>query len=183
MELITGYKGSAHITADDDAAKIAALIGNDAYVLEHGSKFAYEISSNNLVTLSGGNLVFQGRHCRTKENEQEECTIENGTQGQMRNDLICVKYTKANDGKESVEVVVVKGTPGTSATDPSYTSGDIEDGDKECYIPLYRVVLNGLNIESVQQLFKVYHRIPNFSYGTGDPSGGVDGDVYFKIIE
>ena len=183
MELVTGYKGSAHITSDDDAARAAALVGNDAYVLEHGSRFAYEISTNNLIILSGGNALFQGRHCRTKESEKENCVIENGTQGQMRADLICIKYTKTTDGKEGVSVVVLKGTPGAAATDPAYTSGDIENGAKEFYMPLYRVTLNGLNIQSVQQMFNVYHRIPNFSYGTADPSGGSDGDVYFKIIE
>ena len=34
MELITGHAGENHISSDDDAAKYAALIGSNAYVLE-----------------------------------------------------------------------------------------------------------------------------------------------------
>lgn len=182
MKLVTGHAGQNHITADDDASKLKALIGSGEYVLDKGSKFAYAISSNNLIVLSGGDAIFQGRHCRTKADERENCAIENGTQGQMRNDLICIKYTQAS-GIESSEVVVIKGTPGATGTDPNHTTGDIENGDTEHHMPLYRVALNGLNVASVTPLFKVYHKIPNFSYGTANPSGGEDGDVYFKIIE
>lgn len=182
MKLITGHSGQNHISADDDASKLKALIGSGEFVLDKGSKFAYQISSNNLIILSGGDAIFQGRHCRTKADERENCAIENGTQGQIRHDLICIKYSQLN-GVESTDIVVVKGTPGPTGTDPSYAVGDIENGDTEHFMPLYRVVLNGLNVESVQSLYKVYHKIPNFSYGTADPSGGEDGDVYFKIIE
>lgn len=182
MKLITGHSGQNHINADDDASKLAALIGGGEYVLDKGSKFAYEISSNNLIILSDGDAVFQGRHCRVAVNERENCVVENGTQGQVRHDLICIEYKQA-DGVESADVVVIKGTAGDSGADPTYTVGNIENGATEHHMPLYRVVLNGLNIESVVPLYKVYHRIPNFSYGTGDPTGGEDGDIYFKIIE
>ncbi len=182
MKLITGHSGQNHITSNDDASLRAALIGAGEYVLDKGSKFAYQISTNNLIVLSGGEAVFQGRHCRTDTDDRENCVIENGTQGQIRHDLICIKYTQTA-GTESSEIAVVKGTPGPTGTDPVYVTGDISDGATEHYMPLYRVVLNGLNIESVAPLYQVRHRIPNFSYGTGDPSGGEDGDVYFKIIE
>lgn len=96
MELITGHAGENHISSDDDAAKYAALFGNGNYVLDKGSKFAYTIESNNLITLADGEIIFQGRHARTKPTERENCVIENGTQSQNRYDLIGIRYS--NDG-------------------------------------------------------------------------------------
>lgn len=113
MELVTGHGGQSHVSADDVASMRKALFTAGEYVLEKGSKFAYEISSNNLIVLSGGDAIVQGRHCRTKTDEREECTIENGTQGQKRHDLICIKYEQVN-GVETAEVVVVKGGAGSN---------------------------------------------------------------------
>ena len=184
MELVTGHGGQSHVSADDVASMRKALFTAGEYVLEKGSKFAYEISSNNLIVLSGGEAIVQGRHCRTKADEREECTIENGTQGQKRHDLICIKYKQVN-GVETAEVVVVKGAPGVTGADPSITTGDIEAGATEHHMPLYRVILNGLNISSVVPVYKVYHRIPNFASGTADPDPAnyEEGDVYFKFID
>ena len=116
MELITGHAGENHISSDDDAAKYAALFGNGAYVLDKGSKFAYTIESNNLITLADGEIIFQGRHARTKPTERENCVIENGTQSQNRHDLIGIRYSNAG-GVENAVVEVVKGIPGTTGAD------------------------------------------------------------------
>lgn len=184
MELITGHAGENHISSDDDAAKYAALFGNGAYVLDKGSKFAYTIESNNLITLSDGEIIFQGRHARTKPTERENCVIENGTQSQNRYDLIGIRYSNAG-GVESANVEVVKGTPGTTGKDPAYDTGDIEAGTTSVFIPLYRVVLNGLNIERVDRIFNIRYKLPNFlPPGTSVPSSsmGENGDVYFQIV-
>lgn len=184
MELVTGHTGENHISSDDDAAKYSALFGNGDYVLERGSQFAYEISSNNLIILSDGEVLFQGRHARTKPTERENCAIENGTQAQVRHDLIGIKYINAS-GIENANIAVIKGTAGSAGIDPEYPIGNIEDGATECFMPLYRVVLNGLNIERVDKLFKVRYKTPNFlPSGTSTPSAsmGEDGDVYFQIV-
>lgn len=188
MELITGHTGENHIDSNDDAAKYAALLGGGNYVLEKGSQFAYEISSNNLIILSDGEAVFQGRHARTKPTVKENCTIENGTQSKIRHDLIGIMYTNTG-GIEKAEVKVIKGTPGTAGKDPSYPSGDIEGGATENFMPLWRVVLNGLSVSKVEKMYKVYHRIPIFlPPGTEEPTASMaDGDeiyVYFqKVVE
>lgn len=184
MELITGHLGENHISSDDDAAKYAALIGANNYILDNGSNFGYTIESNNLITLEGGEVVFQGRHARTKPSERENCVIENGSQGNIRHDLIGVMYQ--NDaGVESARISVIKGTAGTSGKDPSYSKGNIESGATSCFIPLYRVVLNGLNIESVVKIIQTRYKIPNFlPMGTSEPDSslGEDGDVYFQLV-
>ena len=61
---------------------------------------------------------------------------------------------------ETTEIVVIKGTAGATATDPTYTSGDILAGATQDDFPLYRVSLNGLNIEKVTPLFST---VPNLN--------------------
>lgn len=152
--LVTGHAGTEHIMPSDDGAFNAGVLGTGKYVLDLGNKFAYEIVSNNLVKIMDGALVNQGRHMNIPVNNYEEVTIENGLQSVKRYDLICMRYTKdADTSIESAELVVVKGTSSTSPSDPEYTIGDIFSGDLVDDFPLYRVRLDGLNIEGVDCLF------------------------------
>lgn len=185
MGLVTGHAGGNHITSNDAASFNMALFGRGEYVFERGSMFAYNISSNNLIEISNGDALFQGRHYRVELTEKKNCVIENGTQGQIRHDLICIKYWVTEE-KEVADIVVVKGIPGTTGADPEYVTGDIEDGATVHHMPLYRVVLNGLNIESVVPLFMTRYRTPNIIPGdTTEPntSLGEDGDIYLQRVE
>ena len=153
--LVTGHAGTQHIMPSDDGAFNAGVLGTGKYVLDLGNKFAHEIVSNNLVKVSDGELVNQGRHMNIPVNNYEEVTIENGLQGVKRYDLICMRYTKnADTGIESAEMVVVKGTSSTSPSDPTCEEGNILEGALVDDFPLYRVRLDGLNIEGVDCLFE-----------------------------
>lgn len=157
--LITGHAGMEHIMPSDDGAFNAGVLGTGKYVLDLGNKFGYEIISNNAVKIMDGELVNQGRHMNIPVNNYEEVTIENGLQSVKRNDLICMRYTKnADTGIESAELIVVKGTSSTNPSDPTCEEGNILEGDLVDDFPLYRVRLDGLNIEGVDCLFDV---IPN----------------------
>lgn len=186
MELITGHAGENHISSDDDAAKYAALFGGSDYVMDNGVNFAYTVESNNLITLAEGEAIFQGRHARTKPTERESCVIENGTQSQNRYDLIGIMYSN-NSGIESAAVTVIKGTPGTTGTDPEYPTGNIEGGATEHFMPLFRVALNGLNIERVDRMFNIRYKLPFFlPPGTSEPTADMaptdDVFIYFQIV-
>lgn len=154
VEIITGHTGTQHVTAEAAGALHAGVIGSGKYVLAGGNQFAAEIVSNNLIKIKSGELVNQGRHMRIPENSYEEVTIQNGAQSVKRNDLIVMRYKKDSSTLiESAELVVIKGTAGSTAADPSYVSGNIFAGATQDDFPLYRVSLNGLNIESVTTLF------------------------------
>ena len=58
-------------------------------------------------------------------------------------------------GIEDFSLSVLKGQPGSTATDPTPTAGNIRTGALESEMPLYRVKLNGLAIEAVEPLFHV----------------------------
>lgn len=159
--LVTGYKGTAHITPADDGAFNAALIGTGDYVLPIGEQFEAQIITNNSVRIFDGNLVMQGRHVNIPAGTYEDVTIANGAQDTSRNDLIVMRYTKDGaTGIETAELAVVQGaaTSGT-AEDPAVVTGDILAGAEEHEMPLYRVSIVGLTVESVTPLFAVISNI------------------------
>lgn len=154
VEIITGHTGKEHVTAEAAGALHAGIIGTGKYALTGGNQFAAEIVSNNLVKIKSGELVNQGRHMRIPENSYEEVTIQNGAQSVKRNDLIVMRYKKDSSTLiETAELAVIKGSAGSTAKDPTYVSGNIFAGATQDDFPLYRVALNGLNIESVTPLF------------------------------
>lgn len=159
--IVTGHAGKEHVTSADAGALNAGIVGSGKYVLKTGNQFAAEIVSNNLIKVKSGDLVNQGRHMRIDANDYEEVTIQNGAQSVKRNDLIVMRYKKDTSTLiETAEIVVIKGTAGATATDPTYTSGDILAGATQDDFPLYRVELNGLNIEKVTPLFST---VPNLN--------------------
>ncbi len=158
--LITGYGGKAHITAEGDGAVNAALFGSGRYVLEVGDQFAYELVSNNLIKVKSGYAIDQGRKIELALNDYEELTIDNGLQGVKRCDLVVITYEKnIETGIETATMNIIKGTSGDDYTDPEYTVGDILSGATKDDFPLYRIKLNGLAIETVEPVFEVMKQV------------------------
>ena len=155
IKIVTGKTGTPHVESSDDAALYRGIIGVD-YVLPNGNKLAYEIISNNSVRVKDGDITIQGHLGRIVPGDYEDMTIDNGTQGMKRNDLIVARYAKdTSTGFESINLVVLKGTPSTSPVDPTPTIQDLTNGGTTRDVLLYRVVLDGLSITSVVKLFNV----------------------------
>ena len=156
LHLVTGYAGKAHIASADQGAFNAGVFGEGEYVMNTGKQLSAQVISNNQIRIFDGDIIMQGRHINLKKDTFEDVAIANGLQGLNRNDLIVIRYTKdANTGVESIALAVLQGvsTEGT-ASDPSYTEGDILSG--ECLLhemPLYRVPLTGLNVGTPKKLF------------------------------
>lgn len=153
--LVDGYNGGvAHITADQIRDHNIAMYGTGDYVLPVGDKFAYEIVNNNTINLSSGMVVMNGARAVTGYGKTETLTIENGTSGYKRVDIIVAEYSKDNETLvESVTVKVVKGTLGSAYSDPALVTGDIRAGATKRQMALYRVKVNGLSIEAVEKIW------------------------------
>ena len=151
MNIITGYKGTPHVTAQQDRDINSAIFTNGVYILNIGSKMAATIVSANEVTIADGLIIAQGCAAEIARGTSESMTIDNGTQGQLRKDLIVLRYTKdASTGVEDMALAVIKGTPAASnPATPAYTSGSIADGDTLAEFPIYTVNLSGITIQSV----------------------------------
>ena len=156
MHLVTGYAGKEHITATDQGAFNAALIGTGQFVLGKGNVFEAQIISNNQIRILDGELMMQGRFVRLEPDTYVDLTIENGEQGMKRNDLIVARYTKDTlNGVESVNLVVIKGTAvNSNPADPAHTENDITNGSAALNdFPLWRIPLDGLNVGKPVALF------------------------------
>ena len=156
LELVTGYWGMEHVTAEQDADLNAGIIGSGNYVLNIGEKMRAEAVSANQVRIFDGVFMAYGRQCILGDGEYEDVTIENGTPGLVRNDMIVVKYKKDEEsGKENATFAVLKGETGSVAKDPVPNRQDIRSGAFESEVPMYRVKINGLAIEKIEPLFSI----------------------------
>ena len=167
MDIVTGHVGSAHVTSWQDRDLNQGIFGPDTYILNVGSKLAATIISNNEIRIADGTLVMQGCQGVIQKGTYDTISIDNGTQGLKRNDLICAQYTKSA-GVESMSLVVIKGTAASTPSDPSYTSGDIQNGDTPVQVPVYRVVLDGLTLTSVDALVDVQDNIDDIGTSIGN---------------
>lgn len=156
LELVTGHWGMEHVTAEQDADLNAGIIGSGNYVLNIGEKMRAEAVSANQVRIFDGVFMAYGRQCILGDGEYEDVTIENGTPGLVRNDMIVVKYKKDEEsGKENATFAVLKGETGSVAKDPVPNRQDIRSGAFESEVPMYRVKINGLAIEKIEALFDI----------------------------
>lgn len=165
MDIITGYTGSPHVTAEQDRDINIGIFGNESYVLQTGSQLTAEVSSNNEIKVRDGVIMHQGCAASIKKNTYDSLTITNGSQGMKRVDLIVARYSRdPSTNEESLTLKVIQGTPSeNSPTVPGYTTGDIQSGDLVADMPLYQVILNGLNITEVKKLFSAQGSIAELS--------------------
>lgn len=162
MEIITGYTGKAHIFSEQDIDVNIGIVGEGSYVLQTGMQLEAEVSSNNEIKIRDGVLMHQGCTASIKKNTYDSLTIINGSQGMKRIDLIVARYERNQDnGAESIGLKVIQGTPAESnPAVPSHITGDIQSGDAVADMPMYKIIIDGLNITEVQ---KVYSEAPNIT--------------------
>ena len=165
MEIITGYTGKPHVTAEQDRDVNEGIFDTGSFVLKTGSQLAAELVSNNEIKVRDGVLVIQGCTAVIKKNTYDPVTIANGSQGMKRIDLIVARYNKNEETKiEEVMLKVIQGTPNAStAAVPTYKTGYIQSGDLVADMPLYKVTLDGLNVTSVDKMFTVIPTLPELS--------------------
>lgn len=153
MNIITGYTGAAHITSAQDRDINQGSYGTGSYILDVGRMLEAEVVSVNEIRIRDGALSHQGCVGSIPKGAYDALAISNGSQGMQRHDLIVCRYAKdAETNVESLSLVVIEGTAAATATDPSYNTGNIQSGDSPVDMPLYRVVLDGITITSVDQI-------------------------------
>lgn len=143
FEIVDGMTGTKHISSDDLSALNIATIGKANCVLKYGDDFKLTMASANSATLGTGVGMVGGK--RFWNQAATSLTVQSGTQGQKRNDLVVARYAKTSAGVESITPVVIKGTPSTGTpADPATTSNDLK---------LWRIPLNGISVGTPVKLF------------------------------
>lgn len=190
MELVTGYAGKAHVTSYQDAAIQAGIVGVDNGVLSYvGQGMKAVATSANNIRIYDGVALIGGKAVVIDRDTYQDVAIANGTVGKYRNDIIYIKYTKdAFTGVESVTFDVKQGAAGNSGIDPALTTNNLySTGTLTSEIPFKRVRLNGLAIESVENmhdnvpsLTELNRKLENIT--EYDPISGI-GINYFSAIK
>ena len=170
FEIVDGMTGTKHISSDDLAALNTATVGKADCVLEYGDDFALTMASANSATLGTGVGMVGGK--RFWNQAATSLTIQSGTQGQKRNDLVVARYAKTSAGIESITPVVIKGTPSAdTAADPEVTANDLK---------LWRIPLDGINAGAPVKLFETVaplSALGQTSYAVSSSDGRISVDV------
>lgn len=170
FEIVDGMTGTKHISSDDLAALNTATVGKADCVLDYGNDFSLKMASANAATLGTGVGMVGGK--RFWNQAPVQLTVQSGTQGQKRNDLIVARYAKTSAGIESITPVVIKGTPSAdTAADPEVTANDLK---------LWRIPLDGINAGAPVKLFDTVAPLASLgqtSYAVSSSDGRISVDV------
>lgn len=156
-ELITGTKGTPHITSTQDRSIYEKIIGKGSYILDDNELLEPELQSNQSLRIRSGMLYHHGSITEVKRNTYDEVTIANGSQGMKRIDLVVARYTKNPETEiEEMNWVVIQGTPAASdPVAPAYTEGNMQEGDLTDDCPVFEVHLDGIQVTEVVKLLTV----------------------------
>lgn len=166
-ELITGSAGTEHVSSADAGSMYASVFGTGRYVVNQGDNLAATVESANSIRIGTGAGFIDGRYFRVSSSET--VSIDSGSQGVNRIDLIGVKYLyNSGTGLESCALSVVKGTPTSGEpTTPTYTDGNILEGASEAFYPLYSVTINGITPSEPVSLFHMMANTVNCPFPIG----------------
>lgn len=153
LHFVTSAQTDPHIKSSDDARAYAGLFGNGAYVFKTGNKLSASMVDSNTLRIMDGDSIFCGRKWNIRN--FEDVTIENGTPGMKRVDLVVAHFETSPS--EEISLVVYKGTEVDTGDPvvPTYIEGDLNAGDTVAEMPLYTVTLNGLTVGVPSQMFVV----------------------------
>lgn len=150
--LVTGSRGGSvpHVSSSEARNYNAGVVGPGNYVM---SGLDASMTTANTLHVSDGVASFQGADVEVP-NGGCDLTIQNGSQGMKRNDLVVFRYEVDGD-VEGVSLEVIQGTPAASdPQDPAYNEGSISDGTSPVDFPLYRVPLDGITVGTPVKLFE-----------------------------
>ena len=141
---VFAFQGKNHITASQLGRLVQGTAGDGRYVLPTQDRLQATMQTANKVVIGAGDLVMDGRYVTNEAGV--ELTVESGTSGYNRNDIVALRYSKdGSTGVESFEPEVIKGAPVTgTAADPAVDAGAISEGSSEALMPLWRIPIRGL---------------------------------------
>lgn len=136
------------VTSAEDRDFYAGIFGSDLRVLDIGSKFDYEITSNTTITVADGVLVCEGGRLQITNGSIDTFTIPTGTANVTS--YYIIGYRVYADGT-ATEQFVRKMANATATIDRA----SIRSGSNDSYLSMYRVVQEGINIISVTPMFAI----------------------------
>lgn len=160
MEIVSGRTGKPHVTSQQFRQFIEGTVGQESCILTSGENLEPELASNNSLKIRSGMLAHHGNISSVKIGTYDEVGLSNGSQGMKRIDLVVCRYTKnAETEVENCDWVVIMGTPAASnPVAPTYTVGNLQEGDLVDDCPVFEVHYDGINVTEVRKILSV---LPN----------------------
>lgn len=157
MKIVTGKTGTPHVTSRQFRGMMEGIIGQGSYIITHGENLEPELVTNNKLKIKSGMMCHHGNISTVEIGTYDEVTIQNGTQGMKRIDLIVNRYSKVEGtGIEENNWVVIQGTPAAEdPVAPEYTEGNLQEGDLVDDCPVFEAHLDGINVTEIKKLLIV----------------------------
>lgn len=174
MEIVSGRTGKPHVTSQQFRQLIEGTVGQESCILTSGENLEPELASNNSLKIRSGMLAHHGNISSVKIGTYDAVNLSNGSQGMKRIDLVVCRYTRnAETEVESCNWVVIMGTPVSSnPVAPTYTVGNLQEGDLVDDCPVFEVHYDGINVTEVKKILSVApnltelnSKIPHFYNG------------------
>mgnify|MGYP007085182403 CR=1 FL=1 len=180
MKIVSGKTGTPHVTSQQFRQILEGTIGQDSYILTSGENLEPELSTNNLLKIKSGMMSHHGNVSSVELGTYDEVTIANGSQGMKRIDLIVNRYSRnEGTGVEQNSWAVIQGTPAASSPAvPSYTVGNLQEGDLVDDCPVFEVHLDGINVTEVKKLLSVTENMSTLNADLAELSAKTAGYVY-----
>ena len=157
MKIVSGRTGSPHVTSQQFRQMLEGILGQDSYILTSGENLKPELSPNNLLKIRSGMMCHHGCISCVEIGTYDEVTLTNGSHGMQRIDLVVNRYTRnAETEVEKCEWKVITGTAkASSPAVPTYTKGNLQEGDLVDECPVFEIHYNGINVTEVKSLLSV----------------------------
>ena len=157
MKIVSGRTGSPHVTSQQFRQMLEGILGQDSYILTSGENLKPELSSNNLLKIRSGMMCHHVCISCVEIGTYDEVTLTNGSHGMQRIDLVVNRYTRNTETEvEKCEWKVITGTAkASSPAVPTYTKGNLQEGDLVDECPVFEIHYNGINVTEVKSLLSV----------------------------
>lgn len=157
MKIVSGRTGTPHVTSQQFRQFIEGTVGQESYIITSGENLEPELASNNLLKIRSGMMCHHGNISSVDIGTYDQVSLTNGSQGMKRIDLVVNRYTKNKETNvESNSWVVIQGTPAASnPTVPSYTKGNLQNGDLVDDCPVFKIHYDGISVTQVEKLLGV----------------------------
>lgn len=170
MAVLINGNGYKPVTAQQDAALYAGLVGNPPAVLDVFRRMGAQVIDNNTVRINSGEYVSQGRRIHIAYGEFDDFEIPTGTAGVVSYYIIGYRfYVDTETGNELIEQFVRKMNNATEIIE----EGQIWAGADECYFSFYRVVVDGLTITGTKALFEIAKNTYMLGYRMGEAEANI----------
>ena len=176
---------TADISAENLAAIFHAIFGKSGIVKGFNDLTCTKISDNS-VQLASGVYSLKGFMLHVEAGTAISLTVDSGTAGQNRNDLLVAELVKNGGGTDidTLQFKIVKGTSTSgTAVDPTLTQQDVNATGTTRQEALYRIKLAGVTLGPIEQVAEIIEGADALAVALDErsivESGGNETDGYY----